>query len=254
MIRRVQTIGAAVAFVVASAVSVPAQQFSPGRDLQLSFNADGTVNLTARNVSAREILVEWARRCQCHVVNADRLTGGAIMLPLQFENAQQTDVLRSLLRSAAGYVLTPQRPGVQSASRYETIYILATSNPVAGAYVPPPTPQAMPMPTAGNPDDELPPLGPAPNQPGAAPQHPGPTQTPPSSASPFGSRSTSSPFVTITPAQESTTAPGTVAPAPSAPGMPVQQNTAPAPYQAPPPQQQPRPGTVVPIVPVQATP
>ena len=243
MIRSVQAIGAAVAFVVVSAVPALAQQFSPGRELQLSFNEDGTVNLAARNVSTREILAEWARRCQCHVVNAEQLTGGAIMLPLQFENAAQTDVLRSLLRSAAGYVLTPQRAGVQSASHYETIYILATSNPVAGAYIPPPAPPAMPMPTTGGPDDELPPVVPvAPTQ--SVTQQP---EAPP--ANPFGSRSTS-PFVTITPVPGTATAPGTVTPAPQqAPG------TMPAPGGAPQaapgmPTAPPRPGTVVPIVPV----
>lgn len=249
MIRGVQTIGAAVAIVVASTIAAAAGQSVPGRELQLSFNADGTVNLKAQNVSARDILIEWRRQCQCHVINAEQLPGGAIMLPLQFENAPQGDVLRSLLRSAAGFVLTPQRPGTQSASNYETIYILATSHPVAGAYVPPPVQAGPVAPTPGGPDDELPPVVPA--VPVAPP--PAPAAQPTTSQNPFGSRSTESPFVTVAPAPGPATTPGAPIPAPTPPGMPVPA-PGPAPGQPPPPPPS-RPGTVVaPVVPVQSNP
>jgi len=239
---RTFVIGVTLGLALAVGTPISAQQFSTARELRLSFNADGTVSLAARNVTVRDILAEWARQCQCRVVNAERLPGGAIMLPLQFEHASQSAVLESLLRQAAGYVLTPRRPGVQSASNYETVYILATSNPVAGAYVPPPATPSL-IPTTGAPDDELPPVVPIPVQSATQPQ--GPPSQPPPSSSPFGSRTQSSPFVSITPVPGPTAAPGTVTSTP-APGS-VPPGTVPAPGGVTPP---PRPGTVVPIVPV----
>jgi hypothetical protein len=230
---RILVIAITLGLVAVHTAPADAEQFSAGRELRLSFNTDGTVNLVARNVTARDILAEWARHCQCYVVNAEQLSGGAIMLPLQFESARQSDVLRSLLRSAAGYVLTPQRAGAQGASHYETIFILATSNPVAGAYVPPPAPPVSALPTMGSPDDELPPVVPIPVQSSMPPQGPPPGGATPSN--PFGSR-TNSPFVSITPV------PGPA----TAPGMPVPNSGSPP--------QPPPPGTVVPIVPVPSNP
>ena len=179
-----------LALGVALCLSAPAAgQMPTERTLRLAFNADGTVNLTARNVSAREILAEWARLCGCHVVNAERLTGGAIMMPLQFDGASQSSVLQSLLRQAAGYVLTPRRAAAQGASNYETIFILPTSNPTAAAYVPPPANSSAMVPTRGGPDDELPPVVPIPSSTAAAPQN-----MPSAPSNPFGSR-TSAPSV-----------------------------------------------------------
>ena len=233
---RTFVIGAFLA-LLAPVTQAAAGQYVPGRELSLAFHEDGTVDLLARNVTTREILAEWARQCQCHVVNAEQLTGGAMMQPVQFARAQQADVLQSLLRSAAGYVLTRQRAGAPGVSQYETIYILATSHPVTGAYVPPPAPPPMGIPTPGNPDDELAPVTPA-----ASPQAPAP-QAPADSSNPFGSRSTS-PFVTISPVTSSPNLPGAPVTAPQAPDVPPAGQIPPAP---PPP----RPGTVVPIVPVQ---
>jgi len=239
---RTFVIGATLGLVLAGATQAAAQPISTERTLRLSFNADGTVNLAARNVTTREILAEWARQCQCFVVNAERLPGGALMLPLQFEQASQSAVLGTLLRQAAGYVLTPQRAGAQSTSRYETIYILATSTPVASAYVPP-TAAAGPPPTTGVPDNELPPVVPIPMQPtGSAQQAPPPAP----GSSTFPSR-INSPFMGTgrTPGSAAapgfptpgsamsgtaTVPPGSVTPVPQtmpvAPGMPVPSGTA----------------------------
>jgi hypothetical protein len=126
--------------------------------LNLSFDQDGRVTLSARNVTVRDILNEWARQCGCYVVNGDKLSGAPLSIPLLYEHETQAKVLESLLRQAAGYVLTPQRAGVVSKSNFETIYILATSNAVATAFQPVSTPNPYPMPTAGAPDDELPPI------------------------------------------------------------------------------------------------
>src|SRR5690606_14742826 len=129
--------GTALAALLSTATPAVAQM--PAEPvLQLSFDANGRVTLIAHQVTARDILAEWARQCGCLVVNAARLNSAPLAVPIQFEQAEQSRVLQSLLREAAGYVLTPKRAGSQSASDYETIYILATSNPIAGAYVPPP--------------------------------------------------------------------------------------------------------------------
>jgi hypothetical protein len=229
-----------VTLVLAGATQAAAQPISTERILRLSLNADGTVNLAARNVTAREILAEWARQCQCFVVNAEQLPGGALMVPLQFEQASQSTVLATLLRQAAGYVLTPQRPGAQSASKYETIYILATSTPVASAYVPPPAAAGPPPPTTGVPDNELPPVVPIPMLPAgqqAPPPAPGASTFPSRVNSPFtGSGRTSGTaaapgFPTPGSAMPGTATvpPGTVTPVPQttpgAPGMPLPSGT-----------------------------
>jgi hypothetical protein len=184
------------------------------------------VNLAAQNVAVRDILAEWARQCGCFIVNADRLSG-VVSTPMQFTHARQSDVLGSLLRQAAGYVLTPRRNGEPGVSNYETIYILPSSNAVAGVYVPPPVPAAAPaLPTRGAPDDEIPPLtplAPAGVAPGVVPQAPAAADPPPASSNPFGSRTSQNPFTSPAPPSQSPGAPGASAPAPqqSVPGRAV---------------------------------
>ena len=87
---------------------IPARAQAP-RVLDLKFGADGLVTLTAQNVTIRDILAEWARQCGCFVVNAERLAGAPIAVPISFTSARQPDVLRSLLRETGGYALTPRR-------------------------------------------------------------------------------------------------------------------------------------------------
>src|SRR6187399_2464147 len=154
----------AVVLSLCGGAAAQAQTFGPNavRVLNLSFDKDGRITLAAKNVSMREILAEWARQCGCYVVNAEKLTGAALPYPLLYEHETQGRVLESLLRQAAGYVLTPQRAGVVSRSNFETIYILPTSTAVASSsFAPPSVPAgAYPMPTPGGPDDELPPIVP----------------------------------------------------------------------------------------------
>lgn len=233
---------AALGLVLMGAVgSVAPAQAQGARRLELAFDAQGNVTLMAANVTVREILAEWARRCGCYVVNAEQLQGGALTVPVQFERAPQATVLDSLLRQAAGYVLTPKRAGSTSASNYETIFILATSNPTSSPYIPPPTIAAAPMPTPGSPEDEIPPVVPErPQDRPAAPPTPGAT-----TARPGGAPSVFVPFTALgspqsAPPQGQT--PGMVTPAPApAPGsvtpMPPSPPGAgsPAPTQTPPP-------------------
>jgi hypothetical protein len=213
---------------LAGGATAAAQVPDSTRVLDLSFDQDGRVTLSARNVTVRDILDEWARQCGCYVVNGDKLTGAPLSIPLLYEHETQSRVLESLLRQAAGYVLTPQRAGVASRSNFETIYILATSNAIASAFQPTSTPNPYPMPTMGSPDDEIPPIlppgsprpmanptaGPIPQPPGAespgAVPQPGQSTTP--TARPGGLPSTFVPIRPVDSSQSNTPAP------PGAPG------------------------------------
>jgi hypothetical protein len=149
----------------------------PARTLKLTFEADGTVTLNAASVSVREVLLEWARLCGCLIANAQNLAG-TIDVPVQFDHSPQAVELGSLLRKSAGYILTPRSAGMTGPSEFETVYVLATSNPVAAPvpYSPSPSfvsPPIVQPPTAGAPADELPPLTPIPTLPGRAPSVPG---------------------------------------------------------------------------------
>ncbi|MEO7192886.1 MAG: hypothetical protein ABI051_17715 [Vicinamibacterales bacterium] len=210
-----------------------AQAPTAPRVLQLTFDADGSVNLEAQNVTVREILAEWARQCGCYIVNAQSLQGGPLTIPVAFPHAPQGKVLESLLRQAAGYTLTPRRAGSPSLSQYETIYIVATSAPSQTAYTPP-APQ-QPTTTQGSPEDEIPPIVPtilrrepiALPLPAAVPQAPGQQQAPgqptpgqPQTQPPAPAARTPGVFVPIVPAgpQPQGAAPGSV----SSPRQPAQ--------------------------------
>lgn len=212
-----RTMAAGAAWLVLASAGIAAAQAPAARAVALSFDADGRVNLAAQNVPVRDVLAEWARQCGCFIVNADRLPG-VIDVPVEFAHAAQSDVLASLLRQAAGYVLTPKRSGDRGISNYETIYIVPTSNPVASAYVPPPVPPAgANLPTRGAPDDEIPPVTPI-AAPGTVPEPPVPAPTP-ASSNPFGSRTSQNPFTTPGAPSSSSGAPGApAAPPPAGPG------------------------------------
>jgi hypothetical protein len=163
--------------------SAPVPAAPVERVLNLTFNADGTVSLLAKGVAARDVLVEWKRKCGCTVINAEKMTGGLLPVPVQFDAMPQRTVLDALLRQAAGYTLTPRRPNTTSVSNYETIYILASSSPTASTSTYSGAPMPAPYATPGSPDDELPPVTPMvpppqtpvapPARPPAGPQQPG---------------------------------------------------------------------------------
>ena len=202
-------------------------QLSQERTLKLSFDADGLVTLRAQNVRPSEIMAEWKRLCQCAVVDAEKLTAGPIVMPLVFDNAPQAMVLETLLRQAAGVILTPKRAGTAGPSNFETIYVLATSNPTTGGYASAYNPVSTPpyqsnISSPGNPADEIPPVNPnagAP-RPNNTPYAPGVVNAPgPGATSP----GPSSVFVPITPINSTTAPPkpgggGTTPPIIKAPG------------------------------------
>lgn len=232
MIRSATVVTVVAMALVASTAS--AQYQPPARTLSLTFAADGLVTLNAASVSLREVLQEWARQCGCFIANAQNIQG-TLDVPVQFERQPQEVVLASLLKRAAGYVLTRRSARMTGPSDFETIFVLPTSSATApSAYAPPTSAYTpVPAPTYGSPADELPPVTPIvntlprdPNMPPAAPPPGGVTTAsrPPAAASgtrsvfvpivPIGANDTARPAPAATPPPgASTNGPGTI-PAP----------------------------------------
>jgi hypothetical protein len=189
-----------VTAMVLAASAASAQYQAPARTLSLTIAADGLVTLNAASVSVREVLQEWARQCGCFIANAQNIQG-TLDVPVQFERQPQEVVLASLLKRAAGYVLTRRSARMTGPSDFETIFVLPTSSATAGppAYAPPASAYApVPAPTLGSPNEEIPPVAPVPN---LAVQT-GPTASPtgtPSPAPPPSTVGTPSRFVPIVP-------------------------------------------------------
>lgn len=230
-----QIVSAALGVVIGIscvAVSAAAQGALPARELRLTFETDGTVSLSAAGVSVREVFAEWARLCGCLVANANNLTG-SLDVPVRFDHVPQQTVLASLLRKSAGYILTPRSANMTGPSQFETVYVLATSNPVStpAPYSPPVSYTPVPAPTFGSPADEIPPVTPIPTLPGRTPAVPGAAQTPVVNSpqgvmNPFapapssgGSPPVQTPGVPG-PTQSSPNAPQPQAPMPAVPGSP----------------------------------
>jgi hypothetical protein len=130
------------------------------RKLEIAFDMNGRVTLVAENVTLREILAEWGRVGGSSMINGDRLAGATIPA-MRFDNRPEREVLDSLLRSAAGYILGPRTVRTSGPSLYEAVMILPTSSPVASSGYAGAVPPAAPFRTPGAPEDEIPPVVPA---------------------------------------------------------------------------------------------
>lgn len=185
------TIVAALALVVTTFMPVvPAAQLAQTppapRKLELTFDGQGNVSLTALNVTVREILAEWTRLGGSRFLNVERLTGAPLQIPVQFDRQPEGEVLASLLAGTSGYIIGPKMVGMAGTSRFGTVVIQATSNATASTSFSPnnfSSASAPPPVTRGNPDDEIapvtPPMSPAgapaatnANQPGPRPNAP----------------------------------------------------------------------------------
>lgn len=158
----------AVTTVLAPAGAM-AQTPAPTRTLELTFN-QGKVTLVARGVTVPEIMGEWARKGGSRVVNAEKIVGGPVTY--EFHDVPEGIVLQSVLRSAAGFIAAPRRPGGPTgASELEQVMILAVSRPSANAVITMPTnPMPSPVTLQGSPDDDIPPVTPRPQLPPQSPQ------------------------------------------------------------------------------------
>ncbi len=149
-----------------------AQTPAPSRQLEISFK-DGLVTLIAKGVTVPEIMGEWSRKGGSKIVNAEKMIGGQVQY--EFHDTPESEVLQSLLRSAAGFIAAPRRPGGPTgASNMEQVMIIAVSRPSASAVITMPTNLSpSPVQIQGSPDDDIPPARPPMPQPQPAPQQPG---------------------------------------------------------------------------------
>ncbi len=165
---------APVVFTLATVLTpagAAAQAPAPARALELSFN-HGLVTLVAHGVTVPEIMSEWARKGGSKIVNAEKVVGGQVAY--EFHDIPEAVVLQSVLRSAAGFIAAPRRPGGPvGASSIEQVVILAVSRPSANAVITMPTnPMPNPVIIQGSPDDDIPPARPAQSAPAPANQAP----------------------------------------------------------------------------------
>lgn len=111
----------------------------------------GRVTLVAQNVPIQDILAEWARIGQTKIVNGEKLTGPP--LTLQLIDVPEAQALETLLRSASGYVVAPRATLIPGASRFDRIFILASSGRPSTRAVRAPTPRVL-RPAQGQPDED----------------------------------------------------------------------------------------------------
>jgi len=157
--------------IVAAAVlmicAAPAQAQGV-RKLDVSFS-DGRVTIVAENVTLAEVLAEWSRKGGTRIVNAEKLAGGPL-LPTEFTNQPEAEVLRALLREAPGYGARMRTAPSDADSIVGAVFILAVRSVAVSNSAPPVTnqqqgpasaaPSAAPRMIQGSPDDEIPPVRP----------------------------------------------------------------------------------------------
>jgi hypothetical protein len=136
-------------------MSGPFAAQAPARKLQLTFDNQGNVTLIAEGVTVNEILREWTRVGGSQFPGAEKLAGQPLP-PVQFENRPEDEVLKSLLRSAAGHIIAPRRAGSAGPSRFD-VKVIATSTATASSAYSSPMSPAVPVVTPGVMDEEPPP-------------------------------------------------------------------------------------------------
>ena len=215
---RAVLIAAVIALGFSAHVPGLAQSQSGAPRVQVTFEPNGLVTVIANGASARDVLSEWARQGGSKFVNAERLV--TTPLNLEFKSQPEAEVIGSILRGASGYLLGPRREGSLGASSFELVYILPTSNPSGGSYVPPPAFTPQPRVTTGAPDDELQPVQGRGTQPPGPQPGPGPQPAPaaPEPPRPTGVGNSSSVVVPVVPVVPVTTTPTTTAPPPTGRG------------------------------------
>lgn len=99
----------------------------------LSFSIrDGKVTIIAKDVTVREILVEWQRIGRTTITNLDKLRGPRVTLELR--EVPEAAALVVLLRSVGGYVTLPRAVPISPGSVFQSILILpSSSSPAAPA-------------------------------------------------------------------------------------------------------------------------
>jgi hypothetical protein len=156
---------AALVLLVSSATAGQA----PARKLQLVFDNQGNVTLIAEGVTVTEILREWTRVGGSQFPGSEKLVSQPLP-PVHFENRPEAEVLKSLLRPAAGYFIAPRPAGSAGPSRFNVLMVATSTATASSSYssaVSPAVPVVMP----GAIGEEPPPVnqGVVPGQPGQSP-------------------------------------------------------------------------------------
>jgi hypothetical protein len=145
------------------AVAVTATTFAqnaPKRVLNLAFDQQGNVTLIAENVTVSEILAEWTRKGGGQFINGQKLMT-TLAVPVRFENRPEAEVIASLLRSAAGYMIAPRPAGSPGPSRFNTLIVpTSTATASASSYSSSPVSSAVPVVSPGAVTDDIPPANP----------------------------------------------------------------------------------------------
>ena len=115
----------AVAGLLAAALRAPAAGAS---GFELSLN-DGRVTIHAQEAQITDILAEWGRVGNTTIIDADELVDKTVTIELV--DVPEAKALRTLLRSASGYMAAPRGALSVGVSRFDRILILATSKPAA---------------------------------------------------------------------------------------------------------------------------
>ena len=126
-------------------------------ELRLEF-ADGFVTLSAKEVPARDILQEWARKGQTRIVNADKVPGTPVTLELA--RVPERQALEVVLRSASGYMAAMRAAGPGQSSFDRIVVMPASAAPPRAAAPPPRAVQPQPPPPMVDQDADAPPFVP----------------------------------------------------------------------------------------------
>lgn len=115
----------AAAGVLTAALTAPVAGAS---EIELSMS-NGRVTIRAQDALVTEILAEWSRVGNTAIIDADELAAETVTLELV--DVPEATALRTLLRSASGYLAAPRTAMSSGVSRFDRILILVSSKPAA---------------------------------------------------------------------------------------------------------------------------
>jgi hypothetical protein len=115
----------AVAGLLAAALTALAAGAS---GFELSMN-NGRVTIRAQDALITDILAEWGRVGNTAIIDADELVDHTVTIELV--DVPEAKALRTLLRTASGYLAAPRAAMSDGVSRFDRILILATSKTAA---------------------------------------------------------------------------------------------------------------------------
>jgi hypothetical protein len=116
---------------VAAGLLVVALTTLPAGASEFEFSMEnGRVTIRAQDALLTDILAEWSRVGDTAIFNADEL--GSETVTIALVEVPEAKALRSLLRTANGYLAAPRAGMTDGVSRFDRILILTNSSPAAG--------------------------------------------------------------------------------------------------------------------------